>query len=277
MMTKRKKTSVATYRRLSDKQLVTLIRKWQKKFSSLAKAPASRLTQGWTPAQLRAGYARELKVVASVLRIKILKAIDAKIIELKRHEASKAVIKRLQAKRSQVSRAKSHITLATIVAALKLSSFKAPASRIGARRTARKAARKIRRTARKIGRTVRRTSRKTVRKSRRTAAGRKSATKRSFFGKPKKTAISTKYKKQTVSLKKEIKKLKQRNSFMRNQVAKFRKEVAQLERHYGVLSNKKPRLSLVSNKKVGQDVSNIVRFSNALGNAVTGKRGYLGF
>ena len=71
-----------------------------------------------------------------------------------------------------------------------------------------------------------------------------------------------------VDLKKEITKLKQRNTFMKRLVAKFRKEVAQLQRHYGTLHSK-PRWKVVQNKKVGQEVSNIVSFSNALSNVFT--------
>ncbi len=85
------------------------------------------------------------------------------------------------------------------------------------------------------------------------------------------TKTSTaKYKNQAKSLKKELSKLKQRNAAMKKLVAKFRKEVDQLQRHYGTFHQQKPRLVHSRHtKKVGQDVSNIVRFSNALSNAFT--------
>lgn len=262
-MTTKRKPSKATYQRLTDKQLVTLIRKWQKKYAALAKKPAGKLIQGWTPAQIRSAFARELKIVAAILRIKTLKKVDAKLTELKTQHAkhygyaknsplaTNATIKRLLAKRRQVLRANGHLPLATIVAALKIESFKNPTFKQRLVRAVRKA--KAKRVVRKAKRTVKK-------------AIRKAKSKHAFA---KVAVLTSMHKAKTKSLKKEIKKLQQRNAFMRAQVAKFRKEVAQMERHYGSLKSVgTPRLRLVSNKKVGQDVSNIVRFSNALSNAV---------
>lgn len=85
----------------------------------------------------------------------------------------------------------------------------------------------------------------------------------------KRTTTST-YKRQTKAMQKEISKLKKRNAHMKTLVAKFRKEVAQLQRHYGTFHQQKPRLVHSKHtKKVGQEVSNIVRFSNALSNALS--------
>jgi hypothetical protein len=242
-MKKRKTTTMkkTRYHRLTDKQLVSLIRKWQKNFASLAKTPEWKTVKGWTPKQRRAAFRREFPVLAAVLRFKILQKIDQRIVDLKTQLArqygvsvnspivTNAAIKRLLAKRKQILGTKNHLTLATTCAALKLASYKNPTIR--------------------------------VTKAKRKVAKISKGKKRNAFANK---VIKAKFVKQTKTLKKEIKKLKQRNSLMRSQVAKFRREAAQMQRHYGTLNSTKPRLSLVSNKNVKQDVSNIIRLSNAL-------------
>lgn len=258
MTTKRKSTSTAKYQRLSNAQLVTLIRKWQKRYVSLAKTPEWETTKGWTPKQLRVVLSREIKRATLVLRVKTLLLLDGKLKELKKQLAKHhdctingakvlkaAVIKRLVAKRRQIAKTTNPATLTTLSAGLKVSKYKNSTI---------------------VTRTI---SKRKITAKKRTAVKRSTVSKKRSSAKRVGKAAGVKYKKETKTLKKEIQKLKLRNSFMRLQVAKFRKEVAQMQRHYGTLKNNSaPKLRVIATKQVGQDVSNIVSFSNALSNAI---------
>lgn len=240
MTTKRKTTSMAKYQRYTRVQLASLARKWQKKYATGMKS---------FTASERAAALRELKWIVKALRAKTIEQIDVKLNALKTQMAKRfdvainsskctsAAIKRLIAKRRQVWTCEKIATLITVCSAFKVSSYKNPVGSAGYK-------------------SVTRT------KTTRTKTGMRKVSK----------SVAVKYKKQTSTLKKEVQKLKQRNAFMRIQVAKFRKEVALMQRHYGTL-NKAPKKGTVVNlKKVNQDVTNIVRFSNALSNAVSKQR-----
>jgi hypothetical protein len=249
MSTKRKTSTGTRYQRWTSAQLASFAKKWQKKYVSLAKKTAKTVTGGMTPTQQRTVIQRELKWVAKWLRSKTIAQIDAKLAVLKTQIAKRMccavtsskvtsmAIKRLIAKRRQISNCTKIATLVTICSGIKWSSYK-NAVRAGYVTSKSKMTKKTKKVTKSV------------------------TTK----------YVAAKYKKQTSTLKKEIQKLKTRNSFMRSQVAKFRKEVTQLQRHYGTLTNKTPRGNVVSLKKVDQDVSNIVRFSNALGNALLKKQ-----
>lgn len=250
----KRKTTTNKYSKYTCAQLVTLIQNGQKRYVLLAKTPAWKTYNGWTPKQQRTILQRELKKVAAVLRAKTLILANVKLKALKLQIARRLgvtvnsskvtspAIKRLTLKCRVISNTKNHVTLAKTCSGFKVSSFKNPKA----------------------------TARVTKRYG---SASKTSRNKRTVHSYSVKTAtITAKHKKQTKTLKKEIQKLKQRNTFMRSQVAKFRRDVAQLQRHYGSLSNHTPKWKVISNKKVGQEVSNIVRFSNALNNAFLKQR-----
>jgi len=234
---KRAKTSKSTYKakkyaRYTGMQLASIARKWQKKIVSLAKkAPTWTSTKGSKIAKQRRVIQQEIKRVAKFLRAKTISKIDARLKTLKTEVAKRlkvainsskvtsSAIKRLNAKRRQISNCATAKELVKLCKGFKVSSYKHPA---------------------------RTKAKKTIKKS------------------IKKTGS---YTKQTAKLKKEISTLRQRNTYMQKQVAKFRKDAAQLQRHYGTLSPKAPNLKLVE-----KEVSNIVRFSNALNAAVSKQR-----
>ena len=192
-------------------------------------------------------------MIIKVLRSKTFKAIDARVrtlkvqvakrigVAVKSTRATSTAIKRLIAKRRKIAGSKKLAAFVRHCSTLKLSSYKNPKS---------------------TGSVGRNTTRRT------TSRGRTYST----TGTTGSRSVTTKYKNQTKTLKKEIQKLKQRNSFMKRQVAKFRKEVTQMQSHYGKLKSKTTPWRVVKSKKVTKDVSNIVRFSNALHNAFSGKQ-----
>ncbi len=241
MATKRKNTtSSKTYQRWTHTQLASTARVWYKKYCTTAKKPVWSTSNGKTTVQQCATIASNLKTVCKFLRSKTVAAIDVKLkalktqianrmgIAVKSSKVTSSAIKRLTAKRMQINNCTKVAKLVTLCTGLKLSSFKNPS--VGRRTTGYKS-------------------------------------QKSWVGTNTKS-VTSKYKKQTKTLKKEIQKLKTRNSFMRSQVAKFRREVAQMQRHYGTLTNTTPKWKVIDSKKVGQEVSNIVRFSNALSNAI---------
>lgn len=254
MSTTKRKPSMTAYQRYEYKQLATIIRNWYKKYTKLAKTPAWKTTKGWTPAQQRVAFKREIARATFVLRNKLLKEIDLKIKTLKTQAAkfycvsvnspkcNTATVRRLNAKRRQISSTANVPAFIKVVTALKLASYKHPAS--------------FNSTSYKKT-TVSKKKKKTKNTGYRTAS----------------VLSLTKYRKQTKTLKKEIQKLKTRNSFMKSQVAKFRKEAAQLQRHYGSFNNQAPtKLRVITASQLNKDVSNIIRFSNALNNAVQKQR-----
>lgn len=267
MSTKRKtrKTKNA-YQFWTHLKLALAARRLQKKIAKFAKSPAVNTYKGMTTAQQRKAIEKELAKVSTFLRKNTVKSIDTKIKTLKKQvakqlnvgiassKATSPAIKRLTAKRSTVSKSKSLPALVKLAAALKLSTYKNPT----VKRT--KAKVKARRTIAKVK------ARRTISKLKR--AKTKATIKRRII-----SAVSiAKQKKLTLTLKREIQRLKQRNTAMRKLVAKFRADVAQMQRHYGTLSTGKPNLRLVNSKQVGKDVSNIVRFNNALNNVFTKQR-----
>jgi len=256
---------VTKYKRSTPAKLSTTARQWQKKFVMVSKMPASKTTGGVSKIRQQIAIKRELKLIAFYLRAATIQQINAKLKVLKTQmakrygvtvsssKATSTAVKRLTLKLNQIQRSDRVSALIKLCAAVKLASFKNPkATTRTIRRTVRKTIRKARRTNRVNARTTRRATRTLARTVRRTTR-----------------AITTKYKNQAKALKKEIGKLKLRNLSMKKLVAKFRKEVTQLQRHYGTFHHQKPRLVHHSKhtKKVGQEVSNIVRFSNALSNA----------
>lgn len=264
MVTKSKRSSSAKYKRSTPAKLSTTARQWQKKFLMVSKTPSWKITSGVSKIRQQIAIKRELKLIAFYLRAATIQQINDKLKVLKtqmakRHgvtvsnpKATSSAIKRLTLKLNQIQSCAKVSALIKLCTAVKLASFKNPKVATRAvRRTVRKTIRKARRTNRVNARTARRTTRTLARTARRATR-----------------IITTKYKNQANALKKEISKLKLRNTSMKKLVAKFRKEVDQLQRHYGTFHHQKPRLvHSKHNKKVGQEVSNIVRFSNALSNA----------
>lgn len=259
-MSTKRKTTTNKYQRYTTVQLGSYARKLMTKYASLAKTPAWKTTAGKTPVQQRTWIVGQLKASTKVLRSKTLANIDDKLTTLKAQIANRlclpvssskvtsSAIKRLIAKRRQISKVTSIPILVKACTGIKFSSFKNPKASSTRRTT---------------------TARRTTSKAKRTKKTKQSRTTTSASVTRK---VAAKYKKQTNTLKREIQKLKARNSFMKSQVAKFRKEVTQLQRHYGTLNNVKPRGQVVNLRKVNQDVSNIVRFSNALSNAIQRQR-----
>ncbi len=256
-MTTRSKRS-ANYTRYTYVKLCTIARQWQKQFATYSKMPAWKTVSGKTVAQHRVNAARELKKIALVLRTKTVQQCNDKIKTLKSQMATRlavkvsssktntSAVKRLKAKISQIQSCTRVSTCIKLCTGIKFTSYKNPkvsSPRRGA-------------TATKRTSTRRKTAKRAWGLSRTRVTGRKS---------------SSKYKRQALTLKKEIRQLRQRNSFMKRVVAKFRNEVSRMRRHYNTL-NRKPRLRVITNKNVGKQVSNIVRFSNALGNAFSRQR-----
>ena len=239
--TKRKTSRTAKYKSTTGRHLATLVKKWQKKLVSWT------YTKGTTVAQRRRAIQQEIKKVAQYLRVKTVAKINARIKTLKTQIAKRldvaitspkvtsSAIQRLTIKCRQIGSCANPRKLVSLCKGLKLTSYKNP-------KYAKKKATK-------------KTSYKRV------SYTKKSTTKKST------TKKTGSFKKQTATLKKEIRVLKQRNTYMQQQVAKFRKDATQMQRHYGSLSNKTPYLRVVE-----QDVSNIVRFSNALNAAVSKQR-----
>lgn len=241
----RNRSTTRKYQRYTCSQLSSLARKWQKQYNSVAKLPVWKKIKGKTPAQQCTIIVKELRAIVKVLRSKTLKVIDTRVktlktqiarrigVAVKSGRATSTAIKRLIVKRRKIVGCKKLAAFVRLCSTLKISSYK-------------------------NGRTTTYVGKKTKGRAKSYTTGTKSVT-------------TTKYKNQTKTLKKEIQKLKQRNAFMKRQVAKFRKQVSQMQRHYGSLKTNKP-WRVVKSKKVTQDVSNIVRFSNALSNAFLGKQ-----
>ena len=227
-------------RRTASSRLSSIARKWQRKFAALAKRTTGRTTM----AQKRKAIKQEITKVAKYLRQKTLAKIDTRLSTLKTQIARRlkvavnsskvtsSAIKRLNAKRRQISNCKTAKKLVALCKNFKVSSYKNPAKKSAGKKHS------------------------AVYKKRKTT----------------KSKVSSGIKKQTATLKKEITSLKRRNSFMKKQVAKFRKEVAKLQAHYGTLNTKSPRWKVIESKKVHKEVSNIVNFATALNNAVKQQR-----
>jgi len=275
MVTKSKRSSSTKYKRSTPAQLKTLSRQWQKKFQVAAKTPAWKTIGGVPSIRQQIAIKRELKLIAFYLRAATIQQINAKLkvmqtqmakrygVSTTHTKANSAAAKRLKVKLNQIQRCARVSALIKLCGGVKLASYKNPKTTT-TRRTTRVAGRTTRRTARVAGRIARRTTRVAGRVARRTTRVATRAVTRTT------RAVTAKYKSQAKALKKEISKLKLRNTTMKKLVAKFRKEVDQLQRHYGTFHHQKPRLVHSKHtKKVGQDVSNIVRFSNALSNAFT--------
>jgi hypothetical protein len=275
MVAKTKRSSSTKYKRSTPAQLKTLARQWQRKFAVASKPSARKTTDRAAVIRQQIAIKREIKLIAFYLRAATTQQINAKLKTLRsqmakrngvaiRHtKANSPAAKRLELKLKQIQNSNRVPDLIKLCAAIKLASFKNPrAAKRAVRRTVRKAVRKARRTTRVKARTARRATRSANRTIRRTTRAATRAITRTT------RAVTAKYKSQAKALKKEISKLKLRNASMKKLVAKFRKEVAQLQRHYGTFHHQKPRLVHSKHtKKVGQEVSNIVKFSNALSNA----------
>ncbi len=234
MTTKRKTTN--KYQRYTCAQLVPFIKKWQKKHASLAKTASWKTTNGWTPKQQRAYIAAELKKAAIALRVVTLVQADLKLKALKYDIARQLGVTFNSSKVTSPAIKRLKSTRSQISKCVTVPGIVSKCS-----------------------------SFKVESFKNPTYVGFSTGTLGS-------STMSAAYSKQTKTLKKEIQKLKQRNTFMKSQVAKFRREVAQMQRHYGTLSTQTPSWSVVNGKKVNQDVSNIVRFSNALNNAILKQR-----
>lgn len=282
MVTKSKRSSSAKYKRSTPAQLNALARQWQKKFVAASKKPARKTAiSALEMRRQQIAIKREIKLIAFYFRAATIQQINAKLKTLKAQmakryavalshpKATSAAIKRLTQKLNQIERSARVPALIKLCAGIKLATYKNPkAAARAVRRTVRKTIRKARRTNRVNARKARRATRVSIRKARRTTRVLARVARRTT------KAITAKYQSQAKSLKKEISKLKQRNASMKKLVAKFRKEVAQLQRHYGTFNHQKPRLVHSKHtKKVGQEVSNIVRFSNALSNAFAKQAG----
>lgn len=275
MVTKSKRSSSTKYKRSTPAQLKTLARQWQRKFAMASKTSARKTTDRASVIRQQIAIKREIKLIAFYLRAATIQQINAKLKALKTQmakrygvtvnhtKANSVAAKRLALKLKQIQSSNRVPALIKLCAAIKLASFKNPkATKRAVRKAVRKGIRKARRTTRVKARTARRATRKANRTARRTTRTLARTARRAT------RAITAKYQSQAKALKKEISKLKLRNTSMKKLVAKFRKEVAQLQRHYGTFHHQKPRLVHSRHtKKVGQEVSNIVRFSNALSNA----------
>lgn len=226
--------SAKSYKRYTPVQLAATIRQLQKQFIKTAKT--NKPVKGKsTQAQLNA-IATEIRKVATVLRTTVLQQINVKIRTLKTLHAKNlgvkstspkafsAAAKRLKLKIALIKKANRASTLINLCTALKLSSYKNPVVRSTAR-------------------TIR--TRKTVRRA-----------SRMFKKSP--ARMTTHHKRQTKILKKEIHKLKKRNSFMRRLVNQFRRKVAKLKRSYRA-AHAKPRWKVVH----GKGTSNVVRFNRS--------------
>ena len=257
---KTKRSKNTNYAHYTPSKLLSAAKKWQKKLVAYSKATAKKKINGKTIAAHKAAIQKEMKRIATKLGSATTKQIKAKIKALKTQISKKGhtrsglktspAIKRLTLKYNQFKKSsKDALKLIKLHKGFKLSSFKNPL---------------LKKKKTKAKTTTRRKSTAKRGATKRIATGRKSKRGRAVVSKATKAKAS--------SLKREITKLKQRNSSMKKLVAKFRKEVAQLQRHYGALSGKKTQLRLVHSKKDGKDVNNIVRFSNALNNAVTKQR-----
>lgn len=238
--------SVTSYKRYTPVQLASTIRQLQKQFISVAKA--NKPVRGKSPqAQLNA-IASEIRKVATVLRANVVKQINVKIRTLKTMHAKNLGIKatspkafsiaakRLKLKLAMIKKANRASTLIKLCTALKLSAYKNPIV---------KSTTRTRTTT-----TVRRSTRARTRKS---PIATKRTTTRKLAKSPAKMHVH--HKRQTKILKKEIHKLKKRNSFMRRLVNQFRRKVAKLKRSYRA-ANAKPRWKVVN----GKGTSNVVRF-----------------
>ncbi len=238
MSTRSKRRATTKYTRYTPVQLCSTISKLQQNWVTVSQWPTWRKVQGVTVAQYRTAIQREIKTVARVLRTKTVQQVTAKIKTLK----------------TQIARRNG----------VRVSSPKATSSAIK-RLTAK--LRQIRK-ATKVSVVVKVCSTVHVSKYKnpknRTTTPRVATTPT--------TKVSTKYRRQAKTLKREIRSLKRRNSFMRRLVGKFRRQVSRMQSHYGTLRNKPRRLKVIQGSRVGQEVSNIVRFSNALGNALTKQR-----
>lgn len=229
MVTRSKRSSTTKYKRYTPTELSTVARKWQK-----------RVRMASVTSTEKTAIKRELKWIAFYLRAATIQQINAKLKTLKSQMAKYYGVKISSPKATSTAIKRLTLKLHKIQECTRVSALIKLCSGV------------------KLSSYTNPKAIKTVRKT--TRATRTSTTK----------ASTAKYKRQAKSLKKEISKLKQRNAAMKKLVAKFRKEVDQLQRHYGTFHQQKPRLVHSRHtKKVGQDVSNIVRFSNALSNAFT--------
>ncbi len=289
MVTKNKSSSTAKYKRSTPAQLNTIARQWQKKFQMAVKKSKRKNIDGATSLRELIAIKRELKLIAFYLRAATIKQIEAKLkvmqtqmakrqgVAVTHSKASSAAAKRLQLKLDQIHLSNRVPALIKLCAAIKLASFKNPkATALSVRKAVRKTTRTARRTVRKGIRKARKTNRVNARAARLTTRSAAVTARRATrtVGKAARRltrAIISKYKSQTKSLKKEVNKLKLHNTSMKKLVAKARKELAHLQRHYGITHHQKPRLvhskPTKHSKKGKKEVSNIVRFGNALSHA----------
>jgi len=244
------------YKRCTRTQLISLIKKYQKELYKVANCPeGTKFSGGKTKIQYGRAIKAQMKVIAQYLRSTTLKEIDWKLKTLVKQRATQlglpmsstrvtsSAIKRLKAKRRQIAGVSKISKLITFTKSFKLSTFKNPKF-------------KAKKVSGKVGRRV--TSK------RRTKSYGKSRYTRKTTGKK----TTTKYKTEGKKLRKEISKLKTRNTFLRKQVSKFRKEVGKMQRHFSSLNRTRGGWKVVKGGNVRKEVSNIVRISNALTNAI---------
>lgn len=226
---------VSSYKRYTPVQLASTIRQLQRQFVSVAKSRTGFYGNQSVEVKCNA-IAREIRKVAFVLRTKTIQLINEKSRMLKSQyakklgvrvsspKASSTAVKRLKLKIRQIQKCKRVTPLINLCTGIKLSTFKNPIVRSTTK-------------SRTTGRTT------STRRTRSTA--RRPSSK-----------IVRAYKRQTNTLKKELHKLKKRNSFMRRLVNQFRRKVAKLQRSYRA-ANAKPRWNVVH----GKGTSNVVRFN----------------
>lgn len=247
MSTKKIAKPVSKYKRYTPVQLATTIRQLQKQYISVAK----KWNKNVTPVQSKAiqsqcaALATEIRKVATVLRLKIVKLINDKIRTLRTTHAknlgirvtspksASTAVRRLKAKIALIKKANRASALISFSTGLKLAQFKNPAVSGVARTRVTTRTRTSTRGKTRSGKPYTRTTSRT----RTTVKG------------------AHVYKRQTKTLKKELHKLKKRNSFMRRLVNQFRKKVAKLQRSYRA-ANTKPRWKVVHGKG-----SNVVRIN----------------
>lgn len=241
------------YKRCTRKQLASLIQQYQRRLYFVARAAEWQTFGGKTRLQHGRVIKKHLKNVSKYLRSQILAEIDWKIRFLTAQMAlrygvprtsklaTSAAIRRLKLKRRQIEKCVRISTLIMLARGLKLANFKNP-----------------------------KVSKRTVSKRRLKTHGRRRTSGRRRPRLTKKLGFfaAAKYKFETNKLKREIKGLKDRNAFLRKQVVKFRQEAARMQKHYSTLNRTAPRWTVVKGGKFGKDVSNIVRISNALTNAI---------
>lgn len=244
--------STTSYKRYTPVQLASIIRQLQRQCIIVSKLPEGKTVNGKSVNTICAAYIREIKKVALVLRSKVVDQINVKIKALKTEYATmtgvkfsspksaSVAVKRLKAKMAVINECRKISTLIKLSTVLKLATFKNPKVSAKQKTTVKTKTTKKRGTA-----GTRRTTTST-RKTKRTATGAHHP-------------HVVKYKRQTKHLKKQVHKLKKRNSFMTRLVNKFRRKVAKLQRSYKA-ANAKPRWKVL---KGGRGTSNVVHLNRS--------------